>query len=39
VPDGIVDVGRHLRPNVRDGRIVLFVERTGESAWRAVKLP
>ena len=39
VPDGIVDVGRHLRPNVRDGRLVLFVERTGESAWRAVKLP
>jgi hypothetical protein len=36
---GIVDVGKHLRPNWRGGRIVLFVEATpGEaSPWRALK--
>jgi hypothetical protein len=35
----IVDVGKHLRPNWRGGRIVLFVEATpGEaSPWRALK--
>jgi hypothetical protein len=35
-----VDVGKHLRPNWRDGRIVLFVEPVTEStgAWRARKL-
>ncbi len=37
----VIDVGKHLRPNVRGGRIVLFVEPSddGASAWRAVKLP
>ena len=36
---GNVDVGKHLRPNWRSGRIVLFVEATpGEaSPWRALK--
>jgi hypothetical protein len=36
---GVVDVGKHLRPNWRSGRIVLFVEATpGEvSPWRALK--
>jgi hypothetical protein len=35
----VVDVGKHLRPNWRDGRVVVLVER-GESGapWRAVKL-
>jgi tRNA(Ile2) C34 agmatinyltransferase TiaS len=39
----MVDVGKHLRPNRRAGRIVLFVEPHGEpsngvSAWRAARL-
>jgi hypothetical protein len=35
-----VDVGKHLRPNWRGGRIVMIVEPPtgGASAWRAVKL-
>lgn len=35
----VVDVGKHLRPNWRDGRVVVLVE-PGEpgGAWRAVKL-
>jgi hypothetical protein len=39
--DGFVDVGKHLRPNLHGGRIVLFVEPTGDPhgpAWRAIKL-
>jgi hypothetical protein len=40
---GLVDVGKHLRPNLRSGRIVLFVDVSaipGASApWHAVKLP
>ncbi len=44
VERGTVDVGKHLRPNYRGGRIVLFVESTeGAPAnghrWRACKLP
>lgn len=39
VHDGTIDVGKHLRPNVRAGRIVLFVERSAiHSSWRAVRL-
>lgn len=36
----MVDVGKHLRPNWRDGRVVLFVEEAGDagSPWRARKL-
>jgi hypothetical protein len=36
----VVDVGKHLRPNWRGGRIVLFVEpsRDAGSVWRASKL-
>jgi hypothetical protein len=36
----VVNVGKHLRPNWRGGRIVLFVEAPadGASAWRARKL-
>jgi hypothetical protein len=43
IPHGLVDIGKHLRPNWRDGRIVLLVEASikSESAvpWRAVKVP
>jgi hypothetical protein len=37
---GAVDVGKHLRPNWRGGRVVLFVERpaTAGAPWRALKL-
>jgi hypothetical protein len=39
---GPVDIGRHLRPNLRSGLIVLFVTATSDLAasapWRAVKL-
>jgi hypothetical protein len=37
---GVVDVGKHLRPNWRDGRMVLFVEPAADSSgvWRAAKL-
>jgi hypothetical protein len=36
----VVEVGKHLRPNWREGRIVLFVEPSAEPgvAWRARKL-
>ena len=35
----VVDVGKHLRPNWRSSRMVLFVEATSDagSPWRAVK--
>lgn len=38
VESGTVDVGKHLRPSYRGGRVVLFVERVGEQYWRASKL-
>ncbi len=46
VGSGLVDVGKHLRPSYRAGRVVLFVERVeagehdrGEPhRWRALKL-
>jgi hypothetical protein len=36
----VVDVGKHLRPNWRGGRIVLFVEPPSDARapWRAMKL-
>lgn len=42
VEHGTVDVGKHLRPNYRGGRVVLFVERAGAAPeggadWRALK--
>lgn len=41
--DDFIDVGKRLRPNLRGGKVVLFVEPAppGEpqSAWRAVRLP
>jgi hypothetical protein len=38
---GPVDIGKHLRPNWRGGRIVLYVDASTDpvSPWRAVKLP
>jgi hypothetical protein len=42
VTRGAIDVGKHLRPNIRGGQIVLFVEPASNPAgppWRAVKLP
>jgi hypothetical protein len=41
IPDGLVDVGKHLRPNARGGRVVLFVTAAGVEAkpWQAVRLP
>jgi hypothetical protein len=44
VTDGQVDVGKHLRPNCRAGRVVLFVtprleSAGGAAAWQAVRLP
>jgi hypothetical protein len=36
---GTVDVGKHLRPSYRGGRVVLFVEAAGPAdQWRAMKL-
>jgi hypothetical protein len=41
ITSGVVDVGKHLRPNVRGGQIVLFVEPIpeGRDRWRAIRLP
>jgi hypothetical protein len=43
VSSGPIDIGKHLRPNRRGGRIVMFVEpSSGPDAaapWHAVKLP
>lgn len=40
---GAVDIGKHLRPNWRGGRVVLFVDASTDpinaASWRAVKLP
>lgn len=39
VTEGVIDVGKHLRPSYRGGRVVLFVEGGAEGGrWRAVKL-
>ncbi len=42
VTSGVVDVGKHLRPNRRGGRIILYVEPNlgpdSTAAWRSVKL-
>lgn len=41
--EGLVDIGKHLRPNWRRGRIVLYVDAVMESeetaSWRALKIP
>jgi hypothetical protein len=40
IREGVVDVGKRLRPNLRDGRIVQFVhpELNSDSVWQAVRL-
>jgi hypothetical protein len=40
VDRGVVDLGKRLRPNLRDGRIVLYVARgaEGESDWMAQRI-
>jgi hypothetical protein len=38
VTAGVIDVGKHLRPNCRGGKVVLFVRRGGNPGWEAVKL-
>ena len=43
IDEGPIDVGKHLRPNFRDGQVVLFVEpappgRDHSCPWRAVRL-
>jgi hypothetical protein len=41
VREGLVDVGKRLRPNLRGGRVVLFVtaDGDGQQRWYAVRLP
>lgn len=43
ISEGLVDIGKHLRPNWRNGRIVLYVDASTESEspapWRSVKIP
>ena len=43
ITSGSVDIGRHLRPNLRGGRIVLYVKASDDlgigAPWQAVKLP
>jgi len=39
VTTGLVDVGKHLRPNCRGGAVVLFVQPNQNHGWDAVKLP
>jgi hypothetical protein len=38
VAAGVIDVGKHLRPNCRRGEVVLFVRRGENRHWEAVKL-
>jgi tRNA(Ile2) C34 agmatinyltransferase TiaS len=38
VTTGTVDVGKHMRPNYRDHRVILFVS-AHEGTWQAVRLP
>jgi hypothetical protein len=42
ITDGLIDVGKRLRPNCRGGRIVLFVDAAppeSSARWAAVRLP
>jgi len=38
ITSGKIDVGTHLRPNCRDGRIVLFVS-ARNGLWEAIRVP
>jgi hypothetical protein len=35
---GIVDVGKRLRPNFRQGKIVLYIARNGQPHWEALRV-
>ncbi|HEX2475907.1 MAG TPA: hypothetical protein VHK01_14245 [Lacipirellulaceae bacterium] len=35
---GVVEVGKRLRPNYREGRVVLYAARRAESEWEAVRV-
>ncbi len=37
VHGGVIDVGKRLRPNLRGGRVVLYVASKGPDAWEAVR--
>jgi hypothetical protein len=36
---GTIDIGKRLRPNFRNGRVVLFVTRRDATVWEAVRVP
>jgi hypothetical protein len=38
VTEGVVEVGKRLRPNYRDGRVVLYANRLSEREWQAVRV-
>jgi hypothetical protein len=38
IGSGSIDVGKRLRPNYREGRVVLFVSRGELSDWVAVRV-
>jgi hypothetical protein len=38
VNSGTIDIGKRLRPNVRDGKIVLYVTRNEAPHWEAVRV-
>jgi hypothetical protein len=38
VTAGLVDVGKRLRPNFRDGKIVLYATRNDARHWEAVRV-
>jgi hypothetical protein len=39
VTAGTVEVGKRLRPNFRNGRVILYASRRSESEWEAVRVP
>jgi hypothetical protein len=38
ITDGIVDIGKRLRPNYRGGRVVLYATRLADHEWEAVRV-
>jgi hypothetical protein len=38
VISGMIDVGKRLRPNYRDGKIVLYVSRADATHWEAIRV-
>jgi hypothetical protein len=35
---GTINIGKRLRPNYRNGRVVLFVERGEAARWEAIRM-